>query len=183
MTTSERDSYKLHPYYGERILNSAPMLAPYAEMVGTHQERLDGSGYFRGLRGTNISLGARIIAVADVLDELTHDQPGRPAIERNEALTILEADEGLDQTLVRRLEQALGLQASEKSPKWPAGLTDREIEVLRLAAQSLTRVEIGAALAISENTVRNHLDHIYTKTGTFTRVGATLYAIEQGIII
>jgi HD-GYP domain-containing protein (c-di-GMP phosphodiesterase class II) len=72
---AEQEQYRLHPYHGERILQRVPALKPFAEIVGNHQERFDGSGYYRGLRGANISLGARIIAVADQLDELTHDAP------------------------------------------------------------------------------------------------------------
>jgi HD-GYP domain-containing protein (c-di-GMP phosphodiesterase class II) len=74
LTEAESEQYRLHPYHGERILQRVPALAQFAEMVGNHQERIDGSGYYRGLRGSNISLGART-AVADRLDELTHDGP------------------------------------------------------------------------------------------------------------
>ena len=66
---------------------------------------------------------------------------------------------------------------------WPAGLTDREIEVLRLAGTGLTRGQIAKKLVISESTVRSHLEHIYTKTNSTTRVGAVLFAIENGLIV
>ena len=46
----------------------------------------------------------------------------------------------------------------------------------------MTRAEIGAALQITENTARHHLEHIYDKTGTSTRVAATLFAIENGLL-
>jgi HD-GYP domain-containing protein (c-di-GMP phosphodiesterase class II) len=182
LSEAERERYRLHPYHGERILRRVPALEPFAEMVGNHQERVDGSGYFRGLRGTNISLGARIIAVADRLDELTHDSPGRPAMDFREALAELDADRGLDPSVVEAIRNATGETSSVINQHWPAGLTQREVEVLRLAARGMTRAQIGDALKITENTVRHHLEHIYDKTGTSTRVAATLFAIENGLI-
>ena len=61
-------------------------------------------------------------------------------------------------------------------------LTDREIEVLRLASKGLTRRAIAQQLCLSEATVRHHLEHIYGKIGTSTRVGAARYAMEQGLL-
>jgi HD-GYP domain-containing protein (c-di-GMP phosphodiesterase class II) len=157
-------------------------MAPFIEMVGNHQENVDGSGYYRGLRGTNISLGARIIAVADRLDDLTHDAPGRPAVAVDDALQGIERDGRFDAGVVTVLQSALGKTTSAVEQAWPAGLTSREVEVLRLAARGLTRAQIGTQLRISESTARHHLEHIYSKTGTTTRVGATLFAIESGLL-
>lgn len=78
LSESKRDQYRLHPYHGERILRRVPAFAPLVEMVGTHHERADGCGYYRWLTGTNISLGARIIAVADRLETLTTTAPDTP---------------------------------------------------------------------------------------------------------
>ena len=182
LSDSEWEQYRLHPYHGERILKRVPALAPFAEMLGNHQERVDGSGYYRGLGGANISLGARIIAVADRFDELTHEAPGRSALELTDALTSLESDPGFDRRIVGALRQALGERSSAPGEHWPAGLTRREVEVLRLAARGMTRAQIGTTLQITENTVRHHLEHIYDKTGTSTRVAATLFAIESGLL-
>jgi HD-GYP domain-containing protein (c-di-GMP phosphodiesterase class II) len=182
LSEAEWENYRLHPYHGERILRRVEALAPFAEMVANHQERFDGTGYYRGLRGTNISLGARIIAVADRLDELTHDAPGRPALELKDALEELNLDQGLDGTIVQALRRAMGEEKNAPEQQWPAGLTRREVDVLRLAARGMTRAQIGEALEISESTVRHHLEHIYGKTGTATRVAATLFAIENGLI-
>ncbi|HEX5367887.1 MAG TPA: HD domain-containing phosphohydrolase, partial [Dehalococcoidia bacterium] len=183
LSESEQDEYRLYPYHGERILRRAPVLAPLAEMVGTHQERGDGSGYYRGLSGENISLGARIIAVADRLDELTHDRPGVAAMPLAEALDAL-SQEPLDADVVGALRRSLGEKTAIAAPAAarPASLTEREVEVLSLMTQGLTRREIGRRLSITENTVRNHLDHIYDKTGTSNRVSATMFAMENGIL-
>jgi HD-GYP domain-containing protein (c-di-GMP phosphodiesterase class II) len=181
LSQAEWEQYRLHPYHGERIMQRVPALAQFAEMIGNHQERVDGSGYYRGLRGSNISLGARIIAVADRLDELTHDSPGASAVEMKDALAVLEADPGLDSDVVGALRGAFGEHPRPSSRQLPAGLTHREADVLRLAARGMTRSQIGESLTISENTVRHHLEHIYTKIGATTRVAATLYAMENGL--
>jgi HD-GYP domain-containing protein (c-di-GMP phosphodiesterase class II) len=182
LSEAEWEQYRLHPYHGERILQRVGALAPFAEMVGTHQERFDGSGYYRGLRGANISLGARIIAVADRLDELTHDAPKRAALDPRDALAAMASEPGLDGAIVEAIRRAVGEDARPSDRQWPAGLTLREVDVLRLAARGLTRAQIGTALDITENTVRHHLEHIYAKTGTTTRVAATLFAIENGLL-
>ena len=67
-------------------------------------------------------------------------------------------------------------------PQWPAGLTDREVEVLRLAAKGLNRRQIGGLLFITEGTVRSHLEHIYGKIGVSTRATASLFAMEHGLL-
>ncbi|MDR7382337.1 response regulator transcription factor [Promicromonospora iranensis] len=64
----------------------------------------------------------------------------------------------------------------------PAGLTAREVEVLRLAARGLTNQQIGVELSISSRTVGHHLGHIYDKTGRRTRAGVAVYAMEQQLL-
>jgi DNA-binding CsgD family transcriptional regulator len=187
LTHAEREILRLHSYHGERILASVPAVAPLAPIVGGHHERFDGGGYFRGLKGRDIPLGARIVAVANRLDELTHDAPGRTALSIDDALTVLARESGasLDGEIVAPVRRSLGatpiIPASAEAP-WPAGLTDREVDVLRLASKGLTRKQIGDQLSITENTVRHHLEHIYEKTGTATRVAVTLFAMEHNLI-
>lgn len=67
-------------------------------------------------------------------------------------------------------------------PALPAGLTEREVEVLRLAARGLRNKEIAEQLSISARTVGHHLAHIYDKTGRRTRTGASLFAVEHGLL-
>src|SRR5579864_1479525 len=68
-----------HAYRGYQMLRKIPFLAEASEIVYTHQEQFDGSGYPRGLNGEQIPLGARIFSVADTLDAITSDRPYRPA--------------------------------------------------------------------------------------------------------
>jgi HD-GYP domain-containing protein (c-di-GMP phosphodiesterase class II)/DNA-binding CsgD family transcriptional regulator len=185
LTASEREALRLHPYHGERILVRAPLSPGIEPLVGAHHEHVDGSGYYRGLKGEDIPFGARVIAVAARLDELTHEAPGAPACSLAEALGILRGEAGrtLDQKVVGALLRQDAEPPNAKPHRaWPAGLTDREVEVLRLACTGQTRRDIAERLGITENTVRHHLEHIYNKTGTSTRVGATLFAMENDLL-
>jgi DNA-binding CsgD family transcriptional regulator len=64
----------------------------------------------------------------------------------------------------------------------PDRLTAREVDVLRLAAQGLSSRQIADRLVISPKTARNHIEHIYVKIGTSSRVGASLYAMRHGLL-
>jgi HD-GYP domain-containing protein (c-di-GMP phosphodiesterase class II) len=70
---------KEHAYHGFQIVKKIPFLAEAAEIVYSHQEWFNGSGYPRGLKGEQIPLGARIFSVADTLDAITSDRIYRPA--------------------------------------------------------------------------------------------------------
>lgn len=68
-----------HCYRGFQLLKRIPFLGEASDIVYSHQERFDGTGYPRGLKGEEIPLGARIFSVADTLDAITSDRPYRPA--------------------------------------------------------------------------------------------------------
>ena len=68
-----------HCFRGYQMLRKIPFLAEAADIVYSHQERYDGTGYPRGLKGTEIPMGARIFSVADTLDAITSDRPYRAA--------------------------------------------------------------------------------------------------------
>jgi len=68
-----------HCFRGYQMLRKIPFLAEAAEIVYSHQERFDGTGYPRGLKGEGIPVGARLFSVADTLDAITSDRPYRPA--------------------------------------------------------------------------------------------------------
>jgi putative nucleotidyltransferase with HDIG domain len=75
----EMDIMKEHCYHGYQMVKKIPFLVDAAEIVYSHQERFDGTGYPRGLKGEDIPLGSRIFAVADTLDAMTSDRVYRPA--------------------------------------------------------------------------------------------------------
>lgn len=80
LTGAEWKVMRRHPEMGRRILANVEFLIPASEIVFTHEERFDGSGYPRGLKGDQIPLGARIFAVMDTLDAMAFDRPYRKAI-------------------------------------------------------------------------------------------------------
>ena len=79
LTPSEVDIMKEHCYLGYKLVQKIPVLREAAEIVYSHQERFDGTGYPQGLKGEEIPLGARIFSVADTLDAITSDRVYRPA--------------------------------------------------------------------------------------------------------
>jgi HD-GYP domain-containing protein (c-di-GMP phosphodiesterase class II)/DNA-binding CsgD family transcriptional regulator len=189
LASSEWEAIRLHPYHAERILSRVPVLREIARVVGAHHERVDGQGYYRGLAGSRIPLGARILAVADTFDELTHDGPGRPAQDVATAVARMHDEVGRafdPDAFAALLDGEMidpGIPRGEiPHQRWPAGLTDREVEVLRLAAKGLTRKKMADALFVSPSTVRSHLEHIYAKIGVSTRAAATLFAVEHDLI-
>jgi putative nucleotidyltransferase with HDIG domain len=78
LTPEEVDIMKEHAWYGYKILKNIPFLNEAAEIVYSHQERYDGTGYPRRLKGEDIPLGARIFSIADTFDAITSDRPYRP---------------------------------------------------------------------------------------------------------
>lgn len=79
LTSDERKLMQRHVQIGFELVNGIPFLADAAEIILTHHERYDGSGYPNGLKGQEISLGARIFAVSDSFDAVTSDRPYRRA--------------------------------------------------------------------------------------------------------
>lgn len=97
LTDEEFSQVKSHPEQGENILRQiepADAMAPYLEGVRSHHERFDGRGYPDGLKGLEIPLFGRIIAVADAYDAMTSDRPYRSGMRSAEALNILEEGRG-----------------------------------------------------------------------------------------
>jgi HD-GYP domain-containing protein (c-di-GMP phosphodiesterase class II) len=100
-----------------------PLLTPALDVVGAHHERYDGGGYPQGLRGEEIPLTARIFAVVDALDAMTHDRPYRPARPLSETLEVLKSEAGkqFDPRIIEaalaipaeRWTELLGLQATQ----------------------------------------------------------------------
>lgn len=92
LLAAEYELIKQHAEAGYNIVAGIDFPWPVAEMIRQHHERLDGSGYPRGLRGDEILLGARIIAVADVVDAMTSHRPYRPGLGIEAALGQVEHD-------------------------------------------------------------------------------------------
>jgi len=94
LAAEEREIVQRHPEWGVELLEAVPLLTPALDVVGGHHERYDGSGYPHGLTGETIPLTARIFAVVDALDAMTHDRPYRLARPLAEGLGILRENAG-----------------------------------------------------------------------------------------
>ena len=176
---------RLHPYLGERVLARCSLLAPYAELVARHHERADGSGYHRGLVGDQLGLHAELLAAADRYHAMLEDRPHRPALSAADAASALLDEVGtgqLGQVAVHAVLTAAGQTIRDSQVTRPAGLTEREVDVLRLIARGNVNKQVAVALGISPKTVGRHIEHIYAKAGVSTRAGATLFAMEHGLL-
>jgi HD-GYP domain-containing protein (c-di-GMP phosphodiesterase class II) len=184
LTEEEWEQVRLHPYFAERVLRRSAVLAPLGVLASTHHERLDGSGYHRGVPAASLSLAARILAAADVYQALTQRRPYRPARSPDEAADELRREVKLgrlDPEAANAVLSAAGHQAGRRRA-WPAGLTEREIEVLRLLARGYSNREVARALTISEKTAGHHVQHIYDKIGVSTRPAAMLFAMQHDLL-
>lgn len=184
LSVAEWERVRLHAYYTERVLWQAPALRPVAAIASAAHERLDGRGYHRALPASLATLGGRVLAVADVHVALRELRPHRPAMSVAEAKKTLleEASAGrLDASLVRTLLDVETGEAPRRGA-WPKGLSDREVEVLRLLARGKTNKEIAVALGLSPKTVQHHVAHVYDKVGVESRAAAAMFATEAGLL-
>ncbi len=180
----EWERVRLHPYLTERMLQASPALAPLGAIAVQHRERLDGSGYPRGLSGRAISREALMLGAADAYQAMCEERPHRPARSPAEAAAELrvEVKAGrLDPESTDAVLAAVGHRVPRRR-EGPAGLTRREVEVLRLLAQGLSNKEIAERLVISPKTAGNHIEHIYTKIDASSRATASLFAMRHGLL-
>jgi HD-GYP domain-containing protein (c-di-GMP phosphodiesterase class II) len=185
LTDDEWEQVRLHAYHAERILAGSERLAPLARLVGTHHERGDGSGYHRGCTGAELDPASRILAAADAYAAMTQDRPHRMALppERAETELLRDASGGrLHPDAVDAVLVAAGHEPPRRRPELPAGLTEREVEVLRLVAAGCGNAAIGERLVISRRTAETHVQRIYRKIGSSSRASAAMFAMEHGLV-
>jgi HD-GYP domain-containing protein (c-di-GMP phosphodiesterase class II) len=180
----EWERIRLQPYVTERMLQQSAALAPLGAIAVQHRERLDGSGYPRALSGNAISIPARVLGAADAYQSMCEPRPHRPAMSAEQAAAQLRAEikEGrFDGDAAEAVLTAAGHRVVRRR-EGPAGLTAREVDVLRLVARGMSSKDIAARLVISPKTARNHIEHIYTKIGATSRVTASLFAMDHGLL-
>jgi len=184
LAAGEWERVRMQPYLTERMLCQSDALAPLAGIAVQHRERLDGSGYPRGLSGGGISQPARILGAADAYQAMREPRPHRAARSAEEAAAELRAEVKAGRLDSEAAEAVLGAAGHRVSRRreGPAGLTQREVEVLRLLARGLSNKEIAQRLVISPKTVANHVEHIYSKIDASTRAAASLFAMRQGLL-
>ena len=185
LTGPQWEQARLHAYHSERILARSAALRPMAQTAGMHHERLDGSGYHRGAKAREIPLPARVLAVADAFQAMTQERPHRPALSTDEAARRLQ-----DAVRVGQLDgdaaSAVLAQTGQRDlrirAEAPAGLSDREIEVLRALARGHSNRQIAERFSISTRTAEHHVQHIYDKIGASSRAAAALFAMEHDLL-
>lgn len=183
LTADEWEQVRLHPYHTERVLSRVETLREVAAIAGAHHECLDGSGYHRGLDASSLSSPTRLLVAADAFHSKTEPRPYRTALgpEEAAAFVVEKARQGiLDPAMVEAVVRAAGQEAPDIIR--PAGLTDREVEVLGLVARGLQTKQIARRLEISPKTADRHIQNTYRKIGVSSRAAATLYAIENGLV-
>ena len=184
LTAGEVERVRLHPYYTDRILASVPALARLAPVAAQHHERLDGSGYPRGSTAESLTPEGRLLAVADCYQAWSEPRPYREALDPGKIAARLreEVKAGrLDGAAVDAVLRAAGHQV-RRNREWPAGLTAREVEVLRHLARGRSQKEIAERLVISRKTASHHVEHIYAKIGVSNRAMASLFATRHGLL-
>jgi HD-GYP domain-containing protein (c-di-GMP phosphodiesterase class II) len=183
LTDAEWEQVRLHPYYAERVLARPATLARLSAIIAQHHERLDGSGYHRGTRAAALTPQGKILAAAEAYQNKIEARPYRAALSADAAADELRRKVragGLDTDAVAAVLAAAGHRVAVKR-ELVAGLTEREIDVLRAIARGQSMKEIARTLGISPKTVDNHTQNVYAKIGVKTRGGATLFAIEHGL--
>ena len=180
LDAGEWDKVHAHPQFTERVLRAAAPFAGVARLAASDHERMDGGGYPRGAASSG---AGRVLAAADLVQALSEPRPHRPAygLDQVAAIAVEEVTAGrLDRAAVNAVLEAAGNPRARVAP--PRGLTERELQVLKLLARGLVDKEIAAELRISHRTVHHHNESIYGKLEVSTRGAAALFAVEHGLL-
>jgi HD-GYP domain-containing protein (c-di-GMP phosphodiesterase class II) len=182
LTPDEWERVRLHAYHSERVLSRSPFLAALAPVATAHRERLDGTGYHRGATAASLAPPARLLAAADAYHAMTEPRPHREALSPQQAADVLGQDARsgrFDPSSVAAVVEAAGQPAPRLVR--PAGLTDREVEVVALLARGLQTKQIARKLGTSAKTADRHVQNAYAKIGVSTRAAAMLFAMQHGL--
>jgi DNA-binding CsgD family transcriptional regulator len=184
LTATESERMRMHAYYTERMLARPPALARIGAVASLANERLDGSGYHRGLSGAAISAAGRTLAAADAFQAMSEPRPYRPALSAKAATDALRGDVRAGRLAADAVDAVLAAAGLRRAKRrsGPAGLTEREVEVLILIARGASNKQVARALGITVKTAGTHIERIYAKTGASTRSTATLFAMQQGLL-
>lgn len=180
LTRVELDELQLHAYHSERTLARAPALSHAAALAGLHHEHEDGSGYHRGLSGSALPVGGKVLAAVEAFFATT--QRGMAGEEALSCVEGLARSRALNADVVQSLRAVVSGNSKPVARARPAGLSERQVEVLRLLAQGLSNKQIAARLVISPRTAEHHVQDIYAKIGVSSRAAVALFAMEHQLL-
>jgi HD-GYP domain-containing protein (c-di-GMP phosphodiesterase class II)/DNA-binding CsgD family transcriptional regulator len=189
------EALRLVPYWTARAVRRIGSLSAEADIASFVDERLDGSGFFRGVRGDAISPEGQVLAAATHWTWLQTSRPGFPALGFGEASARMQSEvaqgrfaahivAALTGPMQAQIEGRNGPQLADThsaAAASPPVLSSREIEVLSRISHGESNKEAARALGISPSTVRAHLENVFRKLGCTTRAAATLKAMHQGL--
>jgi HD-GYP domain-containing protein (c-di-GMP phosphodiesterase class II) len=189
LTRAEFDRIELHTMLTEQMLRRSPALAALNKIASAHHEKCDSSGYHKRVRADHGDYGACVLAATEIYLGMTTERADRAPFAAETAAAELRrlASEGV---LEPRATQAVLAAAGHDEPKPPSrgraqnpgGLSQREVDVLGLAAKGLTTQEIADRLFISPKTADHHIQHIYNKIDVSTRAAAALWAMQNALV-
>ncbi len=182
---TDLERMRMHVYYVERIFNRPDPLRRVGLVASMHHERMDGTGYHRGVAGAVLTNSCRVLAAADAYHAMLQPRPYRPALTPDEAAAEIRSETAsgtLDPVACQAVLEAAGHGRASARSGGPAGLTARECEVLTLLASGMRNKGIARQLRISPKTVGHHVEHIYAKLGVTNRAGAALLAMQHGLV-
>jgi HD-GYP domain-containing protein (c-di-GMP phosphodiesterase class II) len=184
LSTAQWERVRLHPYLTARVLERVTGFGDVARIAANHHEQPDGGGYPRGLTAATLPLPDRVLAAAVAYESALEPRPYRPAQSPTQAAERLHdraAGGALDGGAVEAVLAAAGHAAPKRAPREDR-LTPREVEILVHVAKGESNREMARRFTLSEKTVRNHVERIYAKLGVSNRIGASLYALEHGLV-
>jgi HD-GYP domain-containing protein (c-di-GMP phosphodiesterase class II) len=183
LTAGETERMRLASYWTARVLARPPALARIGAIASLATERLDGSGYHRGLSGSAIPAAGRILAAADAWQAMIEPRAYRPALPPGQAADEMRKEVRSGRLAADAVDAVLtssGQRAKRRTG--PAGLTPRETEVLILIARGASTRQAAKSLGITAKTAETHIERIYVKTGASSRSTATLFAMRHGLL-
>jgi hypothetical protein len=175
---------RLAPYWTSRAGALVPAVREDTGLASQLYERLDGSGYFRGLDRDTLGLPARLLAVSAAHAALCAPRPWRSACAPAAVAEMLEGEVQGGRMDADAVRWVLAAAAGDTSPQSSRKglLSERECEVLRRISLGESNKEAARALQISPSTVRTHVESIFRKLQCSTRAAATLKGLHLGLI-
>jgi HD-GYP domain-containing protein (c-di-GMP phosphodiesterase class II) len=184
---ADKERLRLVPYWTDRAARRIGALRNEAEIASFVDERLDGSGFFRGVKGPSIDAEGRVLAAAAHWVLLRTSRPGQPALAEADAVIALRREGELGRLDASAIAVLTGHPEADATPapsssETAALLSSREVEVLGRISLGDSNKEAARVLGISPSTVRAHLENTFRKLDCSTRAAATLKALTLGLL-